>query len=175
MTTQNTRQAAGIGTGWKELLQVLNGLNKSYEALIELSQKKHKALVFIDLKSLEAMNETEAKLTQDIRQLEERRQKVLIHLAVENRDIKKDTRMAELVRYAPTPQIHALLAQLHKTLTASTTKAQELRDNNRVLIEGALSAVTYHLNRLGGTHVENAYGSTGQEVVTHARNFEFKA
>ena len=175
MTSQNTGQAAGIGKGWKELLQVLNGLNKSYEALIELSQKKHKALVFIDIKSIEAMNDTEAKLTQDIRQLEERRQKVLIHLAVENRDIKKDTRMAELVRYAPTPQIHALLAQLHKTLTASTTKAQELRDNNRVLIEGALSAVTYHLNRLGGTHVENAYGSTGQEVVTHARNFEFKA
>ena len=98
MTSQNTRQAAGIGTGWKELLQVLNGLNKSYEALIELSQKKHKALVFIDIKSIEAMNDTEAKLTQDIRQLEERRQKALIHLAVENRAIKKDTRMAELAR-----------------------------------------------------------------------------
>jgi flagellar biosynthesis/type III secretory pathway chaperone len=161
--------------GWKELLQILNALNKSYQSLIELSQKKHRALVLIDLKTIETVNDAEAKLGQTIRQLEERRQKVLIHLAVENRAIKKDTRMAELVRYAPTPQIHALLAQLHKTLTASTTKAQELRDNNRVLIEGALSAVTYHLNRLGGTHVENAYGSTGQEVVTHARNFEFKA
>ncbi|MDD6698546.1 MAG: flagellar protein FlgN [Veillonellaceae bacterium] len=175
MTSQNTRQAAGIGTGWKELLQVLNGLNKSYEALIELSQKKHKALVFIDIKSIEAMNDTEAKLTQDIRQLEERRQKALIHLAVENRAIKKDTRMAELARYAPTPQIRVLLQKLHEALTVSTTKAQELRENNRVLIEGALSAVTYHLNRIGGTHVENTYGSSGQEVVTHARNFEYNA
>jgi len=68
-----------------------------------------------------------------------------------------------------------LLQKLHEALTASTTKAQELRENNRVLIEGALSAVTYHLNRIGGTHVENAYGSSGQEVVTHARNFEYKA
>ena len=121
------------------------------------------------------MNDTEAKLTQDIRQLEERRQKALIHLAVENRAIKKDTRMKELVRYAPTPQLRVLLMKLHDALGASTAKAQELRENNRVLIEGALSAVTYHLNRIGGTHVENTYGSSGQEVVTHARNFEYNA
>ncbi|MDY6268557.1 MAG: flagellar protein FlgN [Selenomonadaceae bacterium] len=162
-------------TGWKELIQILNEINKGYQALIELSQKKHKALVFIDLKTIEKLNEEETKLTQTIQQLEQQRQKALIHLAVENRDIKKDTRMKELVRYAPTPQLRVLLMKLHDALGASTAKAQELRENNRVLIEGALSAVTYHLNRLGGVHVENTYGSAGQEVVTHARNFEFDA
>ena len=170
-----TSSSTHAGAGWKELLQTLSALNKSYQALIELSQKKHKALVFIDLQTLETLNSAEEKLTQDIRELEQQRQKALIHLAVENRAIKKDTRMTELAHYAPTPQIRGLLAKLHAALGASTTKAQELRENNRVLIEGALSAVTYHLNRLGGVHVENTYGSAGQEVVTHARNFEFKA
>ena len=160
---------------WKNLIETLNEINKAYQALIELSRKKHKALIVIDLKSIEAMNGEEARLTQKIRQLEETRQKVLIRLAVENRAIKKETKMEDLVRFAPTPQLKLLLGKLHAALTASAKTAKEMRDNNRVLIEGALSAVTYHLNRLGGTHVENTYGSAGQEVVTHARNFEFNA
>ena len=49
-------------------------------------------------------------------------------------------------------------------LDAATKEAAELHENNRLLIEGALSAVTYHLNRLGGLHVENAYGKVGNDI-----------
>lgn len=168
--TQHVGNAA-----WTQLVQTLDELTKTYGALNELSRKKHQALIIIDLKSVEAMNAEEAKLTQSIQKLEETRQKTLIHLAVENRTITKDTRMTELVKAAPTPELRTLLEKLHRALDAATKEAIELRENNRLLIEGALSAVTYHLNRLGGTHVENAYGSAGQEVVSHAKRFEFDA
>lgn len=160
---------------WQELIETLNELNQAYRALIALSEKKHKALIVIDLKSIEAMNGEEATLTQRIRTLETKRQKALIDLAVENRAITKDTKMKELARFAPTPNHRLLLEKLHAALDASTKRAKELAENNRVLIEGALSAVTYHLNRLGGTRVESTYGSGGQEVVSHGRNFEYDA
>ena len=67
---------------WQELIETLNELNKTYCALIALSEKKHKALIVIDLKSIEAVNGEEAKLTQRIRALETKRQKALIDLAV---------------------------------------------------------------------------------------------
>lgn len=160
---------------WKALVKTISDINQAYQSLIALSQKKHKALIIIDLKTIEAVNGEEARLTQEIQKLEQTRQKALIRLAVENRAITKETKMKDLVRSAPTPQLRLLLEKLHAALSASVKQAEELRDNNRVLIEGALSAVTYHLNRLGGAHVENTYGSAGQEVVSHARNFEFKA
>lgn len=161
-------------SAWKALAGTLNELNKTYQALNALSRKKHQALIIIDLKSIEAMNGEEARLTQEIRKLEETRQKTLIRLAVENRAITKETNMTQLIEAAPTQEIRKVLRTLHQALDASTKEAAELRDNNRVLIEGALSAVSYHLNRLGGAQVENAYGSTGQEVVTHESRFEFK-
>ncbi|MCI6087036.1 flagellar protein FlgN [Selenomonas sp.] len=167
-------QASGSAR-WAELIQTLNELNKTYHDVCELGRKKHKALIVIDLKSIEAMNGEEARLTQVIRKLEETRQKQLIRLAVENRAITKDTKMSDLAKAAPTPQIRTLLEKLHQALDAATKEAAELHENNRLLIEGALSAVTYHLNRLGGLHVENAYGSKGQEVVTHAGKLEFDA
>lgn len=167
-------QASGSAR-WAELIQTLNELNKTYHDVCELGRKKHKALIVIDLKSIEAMNGEEARLTQVIQKLEETRQKQLIRLAVENRAITKDTKMSDLAKAAPTPQIRTLLEKLHQALDAATKEAAELHENNRLLIEGALSAVTYHLNRLGGLHVENAYGSKGQEVVTHAGKLEFDA
>jgi len=121
------------------------------------------------------MNGEEAKLTQRIRALETKRQKALIDLAVENRAITKDTKMKDLARFAPTPNHRLLIEKLHAALDTSTKRAQELAENNRVLIEGALSAVTYHLNRIGGTKVEPTYGSGGQEVLSHGRNFEYDA
>lgn len=160
---------------WQKFIETLNALNKCYRALIELSEKKHKALVVIDLKTVEKLNDEEAKLTHEIESLERERQKALIDLAVENRSIKKDTKIEELARLAPTPQHKLLLEKLYQALTESTGRARELADNNRLLIEGALHAVNYHLNRLSGTKVEPTYGNGGQEVVTHGRNFEFDA
>ena len=52
---------------------------------------------------------------------------------------------------------------------------QEAGSNNQILINGALNAVNYRLNQLGGSAVEPVYGGRGQERVSHSKNFDFKA
>ena len=40
---------------WQELASVLNALNKAYEALVRLGEKKQNALAALDMKGLEAI------------------------------------------------------------------------------------------------------------------------
>ena len=82
--------------------------------------------------------------------------------------------MKDVIRLAPN-SLSRVLSQLHAALTKHTERAKELSDNNRFLAEGALGAVTYHLNRLSGAAATGSYGSSGGETVDHARGFEFKA
>lgn len=159
---------------WQELAAILNELNKIYQQLIETGRRKRDILVAIDMKALEGLLEEEKQLTQKISLLEQKRQKSLIHLAVENRSIKQDTQMAEVLELAP-KGLQPVLRQLIQALTASTTEVCELRDNNNILIRAAMNAASYHLNRIGGARVESGYGHSGSEVVSHRKNFEFKA
>ena len=159
---------------WQELAAILNELNKIYQQLIETGKRKRDILVAIDMKALEGLLEEEKQLTQKISLLEQKRQKSLIHLAVENRSIKQDTQMAEVLELAP-KELQPVLRQLIQALTASTTEVCELRDNNNILIRAAMNAASYHLNRIGGARVESGYGHSGSEVVSHRKNFEFKA
>ena len=159
---------------WQELAATLNELNKIYQQLIETGKRKHNVLVAIDMKALEGLIEEEEQLTQKIGVLEQKRQKTLIHLAVENRSIQKDTQLSELLELAP-KELQPVLRQLSQSLTASTTKVSELRDGNNLLIRAAMDAAAYHLNRIGGARVEPSYGQGGSEVVSHRKNFEFKA
>ena len=159
---------------WQELAATLNELNKIYQQLIETGRRKRDILVAIDMKALEGLLEEEKQLTQKISLLEQKRQKSLIHLAVENRSIKQDTQMAEVLELAP-KGLQPVLRQLSQALTTSTTEVRELRDNNNILIRAAMNAASYHLNRIGGARVESGYGHSGSEVVSHRKNFEFKA
>ena len=159
---------------WQELAAILNELNKIYQQLIETGRRKRDILVAIDMKALEGLLEEEKQLTQKISLLEQKRQKSLIHLAVENRSIKQDTQMAEVLELAP-KGLQPVLRQLIQALTVSTTEVCELRDNNNILIRAAMNAASYHLNRIGGARVESGYGHSGSEVVSHRKNFEFKA
>jgi hypothetical protein len=76
---------------------------------------------------------------------------------------------------APTPQLQQILVQLHTSLSQNTAEAKELSEGNSLLIRGAMQAVAYHLNRLGGATVEPTYGQGGGEVVSHRKNYEFDA
>lgn len=159
---------------WQELAVILNELNKIYQQLIETGKRKHDVLVAIDMKALEGLLEEEEQLTQRISVLEQKRQKTLIQLAVENRSINKDTRMAAVLDLAP-KELRPVLHQLSQNLTATMTEVCELRGNNNILIRAAMNAAAYHLNRIGGAKVETNYGRAGGEVVSHRKNFEFNA
>ena len=60
-------------------------------------------------------------------------------------------------------------------MTKKVDQAIKIKDNNQILAQGALDAVRYHLNRIGGAEVEPAYGNKGDNVITHKKNFDFKA
>lgn len=159
---------------WQELASVLNALNKAYEALVRLGEKKQNALAALDMKGLEAILGEEKKLTASVESLEARRKKALLQLAATQDKLTPEASMKDVIRLAPN-SLSRVLSQLHAALTKHTERAKELSDNNRFLAEGALGAVTYHLNRLSGAAATGSYGSSGGETVDHARGFEFKA
>lgn len=160
---------------WQELAAALNELNKVYLQLVALGKKKRSALVTVDMKTLEGLLKEEEALTAKVRELEQKREKALIHLAVENRSIRKDTKMEEMIHLAPNAQLRQILAQLYRALSQNTAEARELGEGNSLLIRSAMQAVSYHLNRIGGTTVEPAYGQGGNEIVSHRKNYEFDA
>ena len=58
---------------------------------------------------------------------------------------------------------------------APFSDVQEANANNEILITSALEAINAKLNQLGGSMVEPAYGSRGQEQVIHRKNFNLEA
>ena len=52
---------------------------------------------------------------------------------------------------------------------------RRLSENNALLAESALAAVTANLNRIGGTTAGASYGAGGKESVTRRQRFDFKA
>ena len=161
---------------WREFAQVLNELNKTYKELVTLGEKKHGALVAIDMAGLEQLLQQEESLTATVRQLEQQRQKYLIDLAVENRELKKDSRMRDVVRLAP-PPLQPVLQQLYAELDAGATRVRELSEDNDVLVQAALRAVHFHMNRLNGTQAGSTYGQGGSESAPNgtSRRFQFDA
>lgn len=159
---------------WQEFAGTLNELNKTYQELIALGKKKRDVLVTLDMKGLERLLTSEEKLTARVQTLEEKRQKALIHLAVKNHSINRESKIDDLLPHAPA-QLQPVLRQLNAALTQNVAAAKELSDGNQLLITSAMQAVSYHLNRLGGATVEPTYGQAGGEVVTHERRFEFDA
>ena len=96
-------------------------------------------------------------------------------LAAAEPEIQPDTKMAEVFGRAPSFAMADRLRKLHESLSKLIAEVQEAGDNNQVLINGALNAVNYRLNQLGGSAVEPVYGGKGQEMVSHSKNFDFKA
>ena len=66
------------------------------------------------MKTLESLLKDEDALTKKIRDLEQQRQKALIHLAVQNRAIKKDSKLEDLLQFAPNAQFK----QIYPTVKA---------------------------------------------------------
>ncbi len=160
---------------WQELIHVLEKIQSGYQKMIELSKKKRTVLVMVDMKGLENIIKEEKLLLEDIHQAELRRQGILKQLAVSEPRIQADTRMTEAISFAPSKAIADRLGKLHQSLSELIAEAQEAGDNNQVLVHGALQAVNYRLNQLGGSAIEPTYGGKGQELVSSSKKFDFKA
>ena len=160
---------------WQNLLDVFGKINMAYESAIELGKRKHDALVGIDMDGLAKILDEEQLLTAKIQKLEKQRGELLITLSKSEPCIKPNSKMEDLFNLAPTRAVEERLKILHKDLTKKVEQTITLRDNNQILAQSALNAVRYHLNKIGGAMVEPAYGNKGNDIVTHKKNFDFKA
>lgn len=160
---------------WHELADVLNKINTLYGHLLDCSSRKHKALVGVDFKTLENVLDEEQRLTKAIEALEGQRKEVLKNLAASSRDINENTRMEQMLSLIPDNDLRESMKKLHIALNDVIRRVQDSEAANGILVQGALSAVNFRLNQLGGSRVEPAYGGKGQEVISHDRNFDFKA
>lgn len=160
---------------WLELKDVFQGLASAYEKAAELGRRKHSALVGIDMKSLEKVLNEEQLIIAKIQRLENARGDILKEMAKSDPSITSETKMADFIELAPDRQLKAKLKILHKELSRQVEETVRLRDDNQILAQGALDAVKYHLNRLSSATIEPSYSNKGGNVVTHKKNFDFKA
>ena len=160
---------------WQDLIETLDKLGEVYDKLTALGEKKRNALVGIDMKGLSSILDEEQLLTAKIQKLEQRRIDILKSLSQSNKNLTVDTKAKDFYRTAPSAAVEKKLLALHDRLNKSVDNAVKIRDNNRVLAQCALDAVQGQLNKLSGAAVEPTYSGKGSDVITHQKNFDFKA
>ena len=151
---------------WQNLIETLDKLGEVYDNL---------TLVVIDMKGLSNILDEEQLINAKIQKLEQRRIEILKGLSKSDKSLTVDTKAKDFYRTAPSAAVEKKLIQLHDRLSKSVDNAIKIRDNNCVLAQCALDAVQGRLNKLSGAAVEPTYSGKGAGVVTHKKNFDFKA
>ena len=147
---------------WREMKDVMGALSSCYAELVKVSEAKHKALATMDLKAIERVVKEEERFAAEIERLETRRKEVLRALAESRASIEPTMKLRDLCRLCPDRSLAERLECLAE-------------ENNALLAESALAAVTANLNRIGGTTAGASYGAGGKESVTRRQRFDFKA
>ncbi len=160
---------------WQNLIETLDKLGGAYDDLATLGEKKRSALVGIDMKGLSEILDVEQLITAKIQKLEQKRVDVLKNLSKADKTLNETTSTKDFYRKAPSLAVEKKLLQLHMRLSKNIDRALTLRNNNQVLAQCALDAVQGQLNMLSGAAVEPTYSGKGAGVVTHQKNFDFKA
>lgn len=160
---------------WTKLIDVLGKICVVYDNLAKLGERKRDALVTIDMEGLAKILDEEQLAAAKIQKLEKERGSILKELAKNNPAINDFTKAEDFYKNAPSLAIEKRLITLHKTLSKNVDRAVKIRDNNQILAQGALDAVKFHLNRISDAAVEPTYSRKGGGIVTHQKNFDFKA
>ena len=160
---------------WREMKEIMSALSSCYGELLKTSEAKHKALAAMDLRALERVVKTEEGFASRIEQLEARRKAALQALADREKAIEPTMKLRDLCALCPDKPLARELEMLHEELDRRMKEVERVGENNTLLAESALAAVTANLNRLGGTTAGTSYGAGGKESVTRTRRFDFKA
>ena len=160
---------------WQELAKVLAQLIKEYQKLQALNEEKRGVLVLVKLKDLERIVQQEEQVIKEINSVEESRKELLNRIVNSGVKLSQASHMQDVWGQCPDMSQRDLLRRLHTALAKLVAEVQEASANNEILIRGALDAINFKRNQLGGTSVEPAYGQGGQELVSHEKNFDFEA
>jgi len=160
---------------WRELIEIMDDLRRIYQGLASLEQKKHRALVTVDLPQVETLTKEEQLLINQVTKLEAKRRGVVLRLAARQYDQAYELTFGEVIDMAPAGAVRGKLQKLQESLAQSVQATKEQNEINSILARGALNAVEANLNKLGGARVLPNYGNGGQTLVTRHRNFEYDA
>ncbi|BEU88775.1 hypothetical protein TAMA11512_22390 [Selenomonas sp. TAMA-11512] len=160
---------------WQDLIHVMQGIKRDYEALRKLASKKRALLVTVNLKELEALIKEEEALAASLRQKEEKRQAILLRIAANLPEVTPDTKLSALAQFCPSPPYAKLLGDLAEALDELVRETKASTEQNELLLVSALDAVQWHLNKIGDAKVDQSYGVGGKEQVSHAKRLDFKA
>ena len=160
---------------WQNLIETLDKLGEVYDKLANLGERKRSALVGIDIDGLSKILDEEQLVTAKIQKLEQKRVEILRDLSQSDKSVTASTRPKDFYRKAPSLVTTKKLIELHDRLSRNVDRALTIRNNNQVLAQCALDAVQGRLNRLSGAAVEPTYSGKGAGIVTHQKNFDFKA
>ena len=158
---------------WQELLTILRKLGNDYSVVAALGKEKHKALVGVDMKTLDRLVKREADMAASIKKTESARQELCLKIIKAYPSITPDMKMQEAYQLAG--PLARELKNAHEELSALVERVKAQAEINNILAMGALGAVNQRLGRIGGVSVDSVYGRGGRENVSHRQNFEYDA
>ena len=158
---------------WQELLTILRKLGNDYSVVAALGKEKHKALVGVDMKTLDRLVKREADMAASIKKTESARQELCLKIIKSYPSITPDMKMQEAYQLAG-PWARELKSA-HESLSLLVEQVKNQAEINNILAMGALGAVNQRLGQIGGVSVDPVYGRGGREQVSHRKNFEFDA
>lgn len=158
---------------WQDLIDTLDKLGGVYDNLAKLGEKKHAALVSVDMKKLSAILDEEKIFATEIQKLERNRVELFKSLSESNINLESKT-ANDFYLTAPSSAQEKLFKS-HERLVKNVQRALKIRDDKQVLAQVALDATQMRLNKLGGATVEPTYSGNGTDIITHKKNFDFMA
>ena len=158
---------------WQELLTILRKLGNDYSVVAALGKEKHKALVGVDMKTLDRLVKREADMVASIKKTESARQELCLKIIKSYPSITPDMKMQEAYQLAG--PLARELKSAHESLSLLVEQVKNQAEINNILAMGALGAVNQRLGQIGGVSVDPVYGRGGREQVSHRKNFEFDA
>jgi len=146
---------------WEELLTVLHKMLSVYEAILNLSQEKHKILVAAKSSELEKVTKQEEMLILQIGKLEDAREQLVGKLMMAHGITDGDFSLAELREIAK-PDVVEQLEIFGKKFGSIMEEMVPLNNLNTELIKQALGFINYNMNLLSQTAVGPTYAAKGQ-------------
>lgn len=157
---------------WSQLIDILANLAKQYDIIVRLAAKKRSALIAVDFKTVDTIRKAEEKTIAAIEDLEQQRVSVVDFIIGERAAVYAEEGVTpnRFLIYTLAPkEYREPLFKASDRLSERVEAAKEASDGNRMILESALQAVIYKMNRISQTTVDQSYGSAGQENTTALR------
>ncbi|WP_196598629.1 flagellar protein FlgN [Pectinatus frisingensis] len=159
---------------WQELIDNIKELLQIYNKLFKLNERKRQAITAIDMLVLDGLVDKERELSDSIMRIEQKRQAILKKMAAGNAAINESSSFKNLLVFCPDNYKKEFVSD-NEALSAVVQKTIVISENNRLLMQGALTAVNMNINSLSGVKAAPGYEKNGeQNFSANKRKLDFE-